>query len=84
MLIDWDNAEFAVPLADVARIIFAYQWNFDVDKRNRILSQYLGAQAGEGEKDILAVEYVRNALEGLIFKDADPQYCRTVIGHILQ
>lgn len=84
LLIDWDNAEFTAPLAEVARIIFAYRWNFDVHKQNRMLSEYLDTPAGEDEKNILDAEYVRNALEGLIFKDTDPRHCRMVIDHILQ
>lgn len=84
ILIDWDNAEFTAPLSDVARIIFVYRWIFDDDKRNRILSAYLGAEARKDEEDILKAEYVRNALEGLIFKDTDSQYCRTIIDHVLQ
>lgn len=84
ILIDWDNAEFTTPLSDIARIIFVYRWTFDDDKRNRILSAYLGAEASKDEEDILTAEYVRNALEGLIFKDTDSQHCRMVIDRVLQ
>ncbi len=84
LLIDWDNAEFTTPLADIARIIFAYKWNLDDDKRDQILSTYLGTQASIDEENILRVEYMRNALEGLIYKDTDRQYCHLVLEHLLQ
>ncbi len=84
MLIDWDNAEFTVPLADIARIVFAYKWSFDDYMWNRVIHEYLGTEASKDAEDILAVEYVRNALDGLIFKDTDAQYCQMVIERILQ